>query len=232
MRKRDVPKRAKCPNVVAGKNPHDDYLLALESPAEPCTPEQRRARSAFSIFSVAWGTMLPTGSGPPGTLPGKHERPRINLGQLYSLTGQAYFIGVNSARARLGLGMLLDPPARRPYVLSPVQKLIISYTGGRLTLKLQVSEPVPENFVFLGQDPCSPGRTKCRHPSSSAPCPPPWTACATSPSRTVKRFGNPPAGSRVFIRTRQQPNGRKPIDLDVTALVPANPPPAARRKHP
>lgn len=173
MRKRDVPKRAKCPNVVAGKNPHDDYLLALESPAEPCTPEQRRARSAFSIFSVAWGTMLTDRQRAAWNAAGKHERRRDSLGQLYSLTGQAYFIGVNSARARLGLGMLLDPPARRPYVLSPVQKLIISYTGGRLTLKLQVSEPVPENFVFLGQDPCSPGRTKCRHPVLLGPLPAP-----------------------------------------------------------
>jgi hypothetical protein len=47
----------------------------------------------------------------------------------------------------------------------------------------------------------------------------------------VAVFGVPPAGSKVFIRTRWQVNGWEGPDLDTSAIVEAEPEPATERKR-
>ena len=76
--------------------------------------------------------------------------------------------------------------------------------------------------MVLGAAPCSAARRKCRKPAYLGLLPAPEGGVSDITEMYVQRYGEPKAGERVFIRTRQQTNGWEGWDKDVNDLVPVS----------
>ena len=153
--------------------------------------------------------------------PKVQSRPR--LGQSGPLTGEMHFAGINSARAGIGRALLRRPPEPVVFGPNPVEELTISYAQGRLRFELRVSGPVTEDIMVLGAAPCSAGWRKCRKPAYLGLLPVPQNGMSDITEMYVERYGEPKAGERVFIRTRQQTNGWEGRDKDISEVVPIRP---------
>lgn len=116
---------------------------------------------------------------------------------------------IKTARLRIGREMLLDPPHPVHFGLNPAVTLAFHTTGGRLALKLSLSEPVLGDIMIFGAAPCSPGRMKCRNVTYLGLLPAPVRGLNDITRMYRKLFGLPPAGARIFIRIQQQLDGWK-----------------------
>jgi hypothetical protein len=63
-------------------------------------------------------------------------------------TGYNFFVSLNTRRADLDLPRFDLPPAKPVFSPSPVAELVITNTGGKITLKLRVPSP-PAHFTLV-----------------------------------------------------------------------------------
>jgi hypothetical protein len=127
--------------------------------------------------------------------------------------------------------MLLEPPERVVFGPNPVEGLRISDENGRMRLKVSVTGPVVEDIMVFGAAPCSAGRKKWRHGAYLGLLPAPVGGESDITEIYVERYGEPEAGKRVFIRTRQQRNGWEGHNKDSSEVVPAEVVVAARPRE-
>jgi hypothetical protein len=140
------------------------------------------------------------------------------------LTGQQLFQGLNSARACIGKKeLLLVPPAPVVFEPNPVGQLILTNGEDGVRLLLRVSGPLTEDIMVFGQVPCSAGRMKRRNVSYLGLLPAPQDGLSDITELYVARYGEPRAGEKVFIVTRQQKDGWEGFDRETNEIVPEKP---------
>src|ERR1035437_2736820 len=223
MKVLDIPKSGRGRDVVFYRRGRGQYWRRPVVPHNPRTATQRRARAILSAVSKAWSELLTEPERRAWMAAGRKVRSHPRLGQAGPLTGEMHFAGINSARAAIGRELLRVPPERVVFGPNPVEELTVSYIQGRLRLELRVSGPVTEDIMVLGAAPCSPRWRKCRKPVYLGLLPAPEGRVSDITEMYVRRFGEPKAGERVFIRTRQQTNGWEGWNKDVSEVVPAKP---------
>ena len=184
------------------------------------TPARRRARGAFGGICKAWSQVLTEQQRQAWMVAAAKVKSRPRLWQRGPLTGEMHFQGINSARARIGLAMLVCPPERVVFGPNPVEGIAISYVNGQARLRLKVSGPVTEDIMVFGQAPCSAGRKKWRHGAYLGLLPAPEGGESEIREMYVAKFGEPERGKKVFIRTRQQKDGWEGWDRDFSEVVP------------
>src|ERR1017187_254457 len=223
MKVLDIPKSGRCRDVVFYRRRRGQYWRRHVIPHNPRTAAQRRAREILSAVSKAWSELLTEPERRAWMAAGREGRSHPRLAQSGWLTGEMHFAGINSARVGIGRELLREPPERVVFGPNPVEELTVSYIQGRLRLELRVSGPVTEDIMVLGAAPCSPRWRKCRKPVYLGLLPAPEGGVSDITEMYVRRFGEPKAGERVFIRTRQQTNGWEGWNKDVSEVVPAKP---------
>jgi hypothetical protein len=140
------------------------------------------------------------------------------------LSGQQLFQGLNSARACIGKKeLLLVPPAPVIFEPNPAGQLTIRNREDGVRLLLKVTGPVTEDIMVFGQAPCSAGRMKRRNVSFLGLLPAPQDGMSDITGIYVARYGEPRAGEKVFIVTRQQKDGWEGFDLETNEIVPEKP---------
>ena len=77
-----------------------------------------------------------------------------------------------------------------------------------------------EYTKVLGSPPQNPGRRFCADFRYLGLLPARKGNESDITEQYVKKFGNPPPGSRVFIRTQQQVDGQQDLPVQTDALVP------------
>jgi hypothetical protein len=231
MKELDNPKSGKRGNTVAFKTKYGQCEREHVQPKDPLTEAQLQWCEDMGEVSAAWAHITEE-QRLAWNASGSRVRKRDSLGRRYSLTGQAHFVGINSARVRIGREMLLDPPQPAQFGLNPVEKLIIKVIGGRLTLKLSICEPITADIMVFGAAPCSPGRMKCRKVTYLGLLPAHVRGLCDITKLYRDMYGLPPVGSRVFIRVRQQLNGWESGDDDFSAIVLPKPALASSRRRP
>ena len=206
--------------MVASRNHFGSYERAHTSPKKARTPAQQRTAAGFGALSRAWSALTE-----PQRLSwmaqASQSKSRSRLGESYPLTGQTYFMRVNSLRAASGLGLLIDPPPRGQHIPNPVRALIITNQAGRIALKLELDEPPAGGIMVFGAAPCSAGSYRCFKFLRLGPLPAPVGRLSEITSLYVKRHGVPPVGKRVFIRTRPQDDGPRDRYVEHHAVVPS-----------
>ena len=185
------------------------------------TPARRRARGAFGGICKAWSQVLTEQQRQAWMVAAAKVKSRPRLWQRGPLTGEMHFQGINSARARIGLAMLVCPPERVVFGPNPVEGIAISFVNGQARLRLKVTGPVTEDIMVFGQAPCSAGRKKWRHGAYLGLLPAPEGGESDITEMYVANFGEPEPGKKVFIRTRQQKDGWQGRAQDLSAVVPA-----------
>ena len=214
------PQRGKRGKVVASRNHFGSYERAHASPKKARTPAQQRTTAGFAVISKAWSE-LTEAQRLAWMAQARHSKSRSRLGESYTLTGQTYFMRVNSLRAASGLSLLTDPPPRGQHIPNPVRTLIINNQGDHIALKLELAEPPAGDIMLFGAAPCSAGTYKCFKCLRLGPLPAPVGRLSEITSLYVKRHGVPPVGKRVFIRIRPQDDGPRDRYLELHAVVPS-----------
>ena len=132
-----------------------------------------------------------------------------------------FFCQINGTLAAYGQPLVTDPPKREKLQPNPVGALDIRNRGRVITLRLRVPEaPAKLTFVF-GIRWCSRGIwTPRRNGVLLGRLPEAVRGWCDITDLYVKKFGQPPPGSRIFIWTRQVINGRKDALKRTHANVP------------
>ena len=186
------------------------------------TPAQRRARNDLGRFSRMWGEL--TEEQRTAWRRRAREMDRlVRNGQYYRLEGQQLFNKLNSVLAICEREPLADPPPQPKFGPNPVQALQITGTGDSIALKLTVSGSLTEDIMVFASPPCSAGRGSCHDYRFLGLLPAAVEHLSDITRLYIKKFGVPPANTRIFIRAWQQVVGwecRGQVRL-VNALVPA-----------
>jgi hypothetical protein len=209
------------------------YRRLYVVPRNVRTAARRRTRGAFGAISKAWSQVLTEEQRRAWIAAAAKVKSHPRLWQSGRLTGEMHFQGINSARARIGLEMLVFPPERIIFGPNPVEGIAFSYVNGQARLRLKVSGPVTEDIMVFGQAPCSAGRKKWRHGAYLGLLPAPEGGESDITEMYVAKFGEPEPGKKVFIRTRQQKDGWEGWDWDFSEVVPMRiPNPKAETRRP
>src|ERR1039458_9758882 len=223
MKVLDIPKSGKCGLTVAYQSRFGNCQRAWVAPSNKQTSARRHMRGAFGRFAPAWGRLLTETQREAWNVAGPKVQSAARLGS-GPLTGQQLFQGLNSARACIGKKkLLLVPPAPVVFESNPVGQLSLTNGENGVRLLLEVSGPVSEDIMVFGQAPCSAGRMKRRNVAYLGLLPAPQDGMSDITDIYVARYGEPRAGEKVFIVTRQQKDGWEGFDLETNEIVPEKP---------
>lgn len=138
------------------------------------------------------------------------------------ITGQRLFVKVNAIRLAFGLELLRLPPHPR-FRSNPVGQFSITWLGGRLALQLALSTAPAGPILLYASAPCSPGVSVCPKFRRLGLLPEPLDGLSDFTPLYRSHFGLPPAGRRLFVRTRYLDNYLSTFFRTANALVPAPP---------
>jgi hypothetical protein len=219
MKTLDIPKSGKCGLIVAYQSRFGSCQRAWVAPSNTQTSARQHMRGAFGRFAPAWGRLLTEAQRAAWNVAGPkvQSKRRLTLGPL---TGQQLFQGLNSARACIGKKeLLLVPPAPVVFEPNPVGQLTLTNGENGARLLLSVAGPVTEDIMVFGQAPCSAGRMKRRNVAYLGLLPAPLNGMSDITDIYVARYGEPRAGQKVFIVTRQQKDGWEGFDQETNEIV-------------
>ncbi len=215
------------------------YARRYVVPARRRTGATGRARGSLGAMAKLWRDLLTEGQRLNWIAAGAKVQSRPRLEQSGPLTGLQHFAGINSARECIGREVLLEPPERVVFGPNPVEGLRIRWENGRVRMALRVcrqagpaegevrarddARPPVEDIMVFGAAPCSAGRKKWRHGAYLGLLPAPVGGESDITEMYVARYGEPEAGKRVFIRTRQQRNGWEGHSKDSSEVVRGKP---------
>jgi len=217
------PSSGKRGNIVAFISRYGQCQRQLVTPKNTWSPAREHMRGSFGRLSRAWSGLLTEAQRQAWCDAGPKVQSAKRLTKSGPLTGQQHFQGINSARARLGLDMLLLPPAPVVFGPNPVGNLVITNDDSGVRLFLNSSGPVTEDIMVFGQAPCSSGRRKRRNVSYLGLITASQAGLAEITALYVARFGEPATGQRIFIVTRQQKDGWEGFDHETHEIVPDKP---------
>jgi hypothetical protein len=222
MKVLDIPSSGKRGTVVAYLSPFGLCHRTMTVPANTQTPARQHMRRAFGHFARAWGRTLTQAQRERWNAVGPQVRSakRLSSGPL---NGQLLFQSINSARSRIGLPPLWEPPAPVVFERNPVGPLLITNDQAGLRLRLKLTAPATEDIMVFGQAPCSAGRNKRRNVSYLGLLPPAEDGLCDITALYVARYGTPRPGEKLFIVTRQQKDGWEGYDQETSEIVPEPP---------
>jgi hypothetical protein len=132
-----------------------------------------------------------------------------------------FFSKINGALAAAKLPLLMDPPKPEKFQPNPVGELQILNRGGVITLRVRVPRAPAQHTMVLGSRSCSRGIwTRGNKFAIIGALPAAVRGWSDITELYVARFGVPPVGSLVFIRTRQLINGWEDDFKETCADVP------------
>jgi hypothetical protein len=188
-------------------------------PANPRTDAQVRVRTNLGRSSARWRTLTDQQRA-VWINGGTQVKSEPRLGQSGRLTGCQFFNKINCTLTLTGEPPT-DVPTERPnFATNPVSALTITNDDGGIALKLSVARAPAHYILVLGTAPCSAGIAVPRRFVILGRLPDPVGRVSDITELYVARYGVPPAGTRVFIRTVQVANGWEDFPKDTTAVVP------------
>jgi hypothetical protein len=220
MKTLSEPRSGRRGDTVAKSNHFGPYECKHNPSRKAPTADQKDAWAEFGWVNKAWQDLTDEQREAWNTRCSQ-AKTKSRLGKRWSLTGQTYFGRVNNLRAGFKQGVITEPPPLGPSGPNPVGKLVITNCGGRIALKLEVAGTLATNIMVYASRPCSRGRSKWFKFTRLGPLPAPERGMSDITRLYVKRYGVPPEGTRVFIRTRQQHDGPRDKFHETNAVVPA-----------
>ena len=141
------------------------------------------------------------------------------LGRTTPISGFRYYTRINKARASIGLSRFNRPPPIPTFGLNTTGPLAITITAGVIALKLPVVS-LPTQYVLVeGAAPCSAGVRYARHYPFLGFLPEPVDGWSYITALYVDRYGVPPVGAAIMIRTRQHIDGWTDSPIMTRAIV-------------
>jgi hypothetical protein len=215
----DIPQSGRCGTFVSLRTRYGQvrrrYAVSRKSPS----PAQLRTRATFGRIRALWRT-LTEDQRASWTTGNQNTSSEPRLGKSYRLPGYLVFMKVNAALAYQGLDPVLTRSERPKFTANPVAELVVANSGGVIDLKLSVPSAPVTDILVLATHPRSAGVTFAKHFTILGRLPAAEAGYSNITKLYVDRYGAPPAGMKVFIRTRQVSNGWGDFPIQTTAIVP------------
>lgn len=231
MKVRKPPQSGSIGDIVAKRNRYGQYESGKPSTEYRHTSARRRSCKNMKKFSRLWNEISEEQrDGWRRRAAQVHSRPRLGISG--ALTGQTLIVKINTVLAICGYKPLMDAPPIPRFLLNPVAGLTITNDQEGLALKLRLSERPTQDIMVFASPPRSRGQVFCETYAFLGLVPAP-VECESEITRLyIEKYGVPPVGSRVFIRTWPQENGWEGKGLvQITyADVPPKAPVAGRQK--
>ena len=215
----DIPQSGKQGTFVSVQCRYGQYRRRYAVPRKSPSPAQLEARATFSRVRALWRTLTEEQRA-TWTTGNQDTSSQPRLGKSGRLSGYLVFMKVNAALAYQGLAPAFTRPERPSFDANPVAELVITNTGGAIDLKLSVPSTPATDILVLGTHPRSAGVTFAKHFAILGRLPAAEAGYSNITKLFVDRYGTPPAGTRIFIRTRQVSNGWEDFPIQITAIVP------------
>ena len=213
-------KSGKRGNIVSIRTFFGQAERQLAIPRNPRAQAQQRVRVTLGSIASRWRGLTDAQRGAWTALAsGTHSKPR--LGQSGRLTGCQLFIKINCTLAAAGMEQVVEPPERAIFATNPVGALTITNNAGVIALKVAVPRAPAHYVMVLGTAPCSAGIARPRRFTLLGALPDRAAGMSDVTGLYVAKYGVPPVGARVFIRTRQTANGWEDLQKDTDAVVSA-----------
>ena len=218
-KKLDVPQSGKVGTVVNMATRFGQVQRQYVKPKDPKTPAQMTVRANLARVSARW-RVITEEQRQAWTAGGRDTETQRRLGRSSYLTGSQFFNKINCALVAIGLEQLDDPPRLPEFDANPVEDLSITNGRGTIALKLSVPSTPAEYTLVFGAAPCSAGKSSTRHFVFLGFLPGPVRGVSDITDLYVARFGVPPVGTKVFIRTQQHIDGWTDFPKQTSAIVP------------
>jgi hypothetical protein len=206
MKLSSIPKSGRKGSVVYLNTRYGKVARQYVSPRNPRSPQQQGHRHNVRAVSGRWRTLAPE----------QHAAWRIaaanklfvtETGRQVRRNGYNFFVSLNSRRADLDLPQFDLPPPEPVFSLNPVAELVITNTGGKITLKLRVPSPPAQYTLVQGAAPVRTGVRCVQHYPYLGLLPPPTDGWSDITELYVARYGVPKVGTAIWIRTCQHIDG-------------------------
>jgi len=215
----DIPQSGRSGTFVSVRTRYGQIRRRYTPPRGRRSPAQLRVRSAFGRVAARW-RVLTEGQRASWAVPARDVYSRPRLAQSGRLSGYLLFIKINSTLAYQGQELMVTPPERVRFDANPVGPLVVTNTGGAPDLKLSVPSAPAATVLVLATRPRSAGVSFAKHFAILGVLPATEAGYSNITDLYVARYGVPPAGTRIFIRTRQVLNGWEDVPKQTTAIVP------------
>ena len=215
----DIPQSGRCGTFVSVRSRYGQFRRRYAVSRKSPSPAQLLSRAIFGRIRALWRTLNETQRG-TWTTGDQDISSEPRLGKAYRLPGYLVFMKVNATLAYQGLDPVLTRPERPKFTANPVAELVVANSGGAIDLKLSVPSAPASDILVLGTHPRSAGVTFAKHFVILARLPAAEAGYSNITKLYVDRFGAPPPGTRIFIRTRQVSNGWEDSPIQTTAIVP------------
>jgi len=192
--------------VIYSETRHGKVAREYVPPRNPRTAQQQDHRHNVGAVSGRWHTLsLEQRAAWCAFAANKYF---VNEeGRQVRLNGYNFFVSLNTRRADLDLPQFDLPPAEPVFSPSPVAELVITNTGGKITLKLRVPSPPAQYTLLQGAAPVRTGVRCVQHFPFLGLLPPPKDGWSDITELYVARYGAPSAGKAIWIRTCQHIDG-------------------------
>src|ERR1039458_4930992 len=162
MKISSIPKSGRKGSVVYLNTRYGKVVRGYTKPRNPRTLDQQRNRNNFGVVSSRWRALTPEQRA-AWCVATANKLFVTETGRQVSLNGFNFFVRLNSRRADLGLPQFDLPAAEPVFRPNPVAELVITNTGGRITLKLSVPSPPTQYTVVQGAQPVRTGVRCVQH---------------------------------------------------------------------
>ena len=223
MKVLDTPRSGKCGQEVFWRSRYGLCARQHVPQQAALTPARQQVCALFGNNSRKWSARLSDEQADRWNLAGSEVMSHPRLAERGPLTGHQLWSGISTVRAVVGLPETLEVPPRPAFGPSNAGRLIIENDENGVRLYLAVSGELNEDIMVFGQEPCSRGRYKRRNVSYIGLLPPPIGGLSEITRLYRAKFGEPRAGTKVFIVTCQEKDGWKGLDQETSATVPERP---------
>ena len=184
------PQSGRVGSVVYVNSRYGQIVRQFVPPRNPHTPDQQRNRSSFGGVSSGWRALTPE-QRIAWCIAAADGLTVSRMGRSVPLNGYNYFVRVNAARARLGLGWLDLPPSVPSFGPNPVAELSIAYTSGTIGLKLHVPSLPGQSTLWKARPRSARVCVSC----CTSPC---WACCRRRwmAGATLRSFTSPATACR------------------------------------
>jgi hypothetical protein len=220
MKISSIPKSGRKGSIVYLKTRHGNVAREYVRPRNPRTAEQQSHRDNVRAVSIRWTTLAPEQRA--AWRVGAANRFFVSkTGRQVRLNGCNFFVSLNTRRADLGLPQFDPPPAEPVFSPNPGAELVITNTGGKITLKLRVPSPPAQCTLVQGARPVGTGVRCVQHFPFLGLLPTPIDGWSDITGLYRARYGVPKVGKAIWIRTCQHIDGWIDVPMVVRARVPA-----------
>jgi len=220
MKISSIPKSGRKGSVVYLNTRYGKVAREYVCPRNPRTPDQQNHRHNVRAVSARWRTLTPEQGG-AWRVAAAGQYWVNDSGEQVRLNGCNLFVSLNTRRADLGLPQFDLPPAEPVFKPNPVAELVITNTGGKITLKLRVLSPPAQYTLVQGAKPVRSGVRCVQKFPFLGLLPPPTDGWCDITELYVARHGVPKANQAIWIRTCQHIDGWTDVPKVTRFRVPA-----------